>query len=121
MGVLMDVIGSAMRRRNNRAASKEREEVVHHLPVESREPAWKSEEGKGSGDSKVKMGKTRISEGQRPRKPSHDDGEKTTARKSDGSKRPFETSSESESDVSRERRGRTGKTPERELRLWEKL
>lgn len=111
IGVLLDVVSNAVRRRGR---SEEPREEIRSLSTEPGRPSSKNEDSKNSGESIVRMGKRRVSEGESR------DAENITARKSDDSEKLSKMSSDSGSDVSRERRGRTiGKG--RDLGLWEKL
>lgn len=118
IGVLLDVVNNAVRRRGR---SEEPREHMCSLSTEPERPSSKGEDGTNngevqkSGESEIKMGKRRASEGERG------DGENSTVRKSDDSEKASKTSTDSGSDVSRERRGRTRKKPESNMSLWEKL
>lgn len=118
IGVLLDVVNNAVRRRGR---SEEPREHMRSLSTEPERPSSKGEDGTNngevqkSGESEIKMGKRRASEGE------SGDGENSTARKSDDSEKASKTSTDSGSDVSRERRGRTRKKPESNMSLWEKL
>lgn len=111
MGVLLDVVNNAVRRRGR---SEEPREEMRSLSTEPEIPLSRAEDGKKSEESEVKMGKRRASEG------GSGDGE-DIARKSDDSEKASKTSSDSGSDVSCERRGRARKKTERNMGLWEKL